>query len=251
MMDTQTQTAENAKSRKYLFDLTFDNGQNKMTDPREKPTPTYSQEQLDSEKQASFEAGMQAGQKSMMEDQQQYMNTLLSQIDQRLSHVIQESTGEWQRQLVQLQELALIITRKIMPSYIEKYGLTEIETVVSTVLGEVSREPRLVFRVNEGLFDEVSAKINSIAQQQAYAGKIVILGDPEIGTSDCRIEWADGGIERNVQTLWQSIERVMSEAQTFETTQLVPNPDAHPPLQEQPPLQETEQQPMTEGGESP
>lgn len=242
-MDMQTQTAEPTQPRKYLFDLTFDNGQNKKSDSSEKPKPTYTQEQLEAERQAGFEEGMLAGQKSMMEDQQQYSNTLLSQIDKHLTHVVTESLAEWQRQLVQLQEIALTITRKIMPSYIEKYGVSEIESVVSKVLSEVSREPRLVFRINEQMFDEISGKINAIAQQQAYAGKVVILGDPELGTSDCRIEWADGGIERNIQTLWQSIERVMSEAQTFETTMIV---DTAPEQQLKP---NTLQQPITEGGE--
>lgn len=242
-MDTQTHMGENMQPRKYLFDLTFDDGQNKKSDEREKAKPTFSQEQLDAEKQASYEAGMQAGQKSMMEDQQQYMNVLLTQIEQRLTHVVAESLGEWQRQLSQLQEIALVITRKMMPNYIEKYGLAEIESVVAKVLSEVSREPRLVFRVNEQMFDEVSAKINAIASQQAYAGKIVILGDPEIGTSDCRIEWADGGIERNTQILWESIERVMSEAQTFETSVMVPLHDTVTPPPESP------QPPMTEVGE--
>lgn len=242
-MDTQTHMGENMQPRKYLFDLTFDAGQNKKSDEREKPKPTFTQEQLDAEKQASYEAGMQAGQKSMMEDQQQYMNALLSQIEQRLSHVVEENLGEWQRQLAQLQEIALVITRKIMPSYVEKHGLGEIESVVAKVLSEVSREPRLVFRVNEQLFDEISAKINAIASQQAYAGKVVILGDPEIGTSDCRIEWADGGIERNTQLLWESIERVMSEAQSFEASMMAPLANESQTAPEPP------QQPMTEVGD--
>lgn len=243
MTETQIPSGEGTQPRKYLFDLAFDDGQNKKSDEREKPKPTYSQEQLDAEKQASFDQGMQAGQKSMMEDQQQYMNALLSQIDQRLSHVMTESFGEWQRLLTQLQEIALVIMRKLMPSYVEKHGLGEVESIVEKVLNEVSREPRLVFRINEQMFDTISAKINAIAAQQAYAGKVVILGDPTIDISDCRIEWADGGIERNVQTLWQSIERVMSEAQTFETTQLAPLSD-HAPA-----AQETTQQPTTDSGE--
>jgi len=203
-------------ARKFLFDLAFDNGLNKRNDERDKPKPTYSQEQLDEAKRLAYEEGLSAGQKAMMEDQQQYMNVLLTQIDQRLVHVMDSSKAIWQRQLEQCQEIALVIARKIMPNYVKEHGLDEIESIVAKIIVEMSREPRLVFRVNEEQFDDANTRINAIAAQAAYAGKIVILGDPELGPSDCRIEWADGGIERDIKTLWQDIDRVMAEVQTFE-----------------------------------
>lgn len=209
-MDAQTVPPEDMQPRKYLFDLTFDNGQNKKAAEREKPKPTFTQEQLDAEKQTSFEQGKQEGQRLMAEDQQQYTNTLLSEISQHLTHVIEQSAAEWDRQVAQLQQLAQIIMRKIMPSYVEKYGLEEIEAIIAKILSDVGREPRLVFRINENLFDTINDKISAIARQQAYAGKVVVLGDPALGPSDCRIEWADGGIERNVQAIWHAIENVMS-----------------------------------------
>jgi flagellar assembly protein FliH len=221
-MEQQSQTTESTQTRKFLFDLAFDNGMNKKASECEKPKPTYSQEHLDAEKQLSYEQGVQAGQKAMMEDQQQYMNVLLSQISQSLGHVIEASAHEWQKQLTQLQELSLVIMKKILPNYVEKNGLQEVEAIVSKVISEVSREPRLVFRVNESMFDEISVKINDVAASQAYAGKIVILGDPALGISDCRIEWADGGIERDVKTIWSSIEKVMSEVESFETSLIHP-----------------------------
>ena len=256
-MEPQAQSAENIRAQKYLFDLAFDNGLNKKAPEREKPKPTYSQEQLDAEKQISYEQGVQAGQKTMMEDQQQYMNALLTQINQNLGHVIDSSINEWQRQLMQLQEISLVIMRKLLPTYVEKYGLQEIETIVAKVISEVSREPRLVFRVNESMFDELSGKINEIAAQQAYAGKIVILGDPALDTSDCRIEWADGGIERDVKTIWGSIERVMSEVQSFESSLIQPDTSTTPPaiLEPSEPAQDQQaqpqeiQQPITDSGE--
>ena len=245
MTETQMPSGESTTPRKYLFDLTFDNGQNKKTAEREKPKPTFTQEQLDLEKQASFEQGMQAGQQSMMEDQQQYMNALLTKIDQNLSHVVSQGLTQWQDLLSQIQSIALVIMRKMMPNYVEQYGLGEVESIVGKVIAEVSREPRLVFRINEQMFDTISEKINAIAAQQAYAGKIVILGDPLIDVSDCRIEWADGGIERNVQLLWQSIERVISESQTSDAMPSAPSDDSAQSTPEQ------TQQPTTDSGEQP
>ena len=215
-MDTQPSMTDQGQARKFLFDLTFDNGMNKKSAEREKPKPTYSQEQLDEAKKLAYEEGLAAGQRAMMEDQQQYLNVLLSQMDQKLSHVLEASKSIWERQLQQCQEIALVIARKIMPSYVARHGIDEVDSIVSKIIGEMGREPRLVFRVNESQFDDAKTRIDAIASQAAYAGKLVILGDPELGPSDCRIEWADGGIERDIKTLWQDIDRVMGEVQTFE-----------------------------------
>jgi len=215
-MESQTTTVEPTQTRKFLFDLAFDNGMNRKKAEREAPKPTFTQDHLDEARKLGYEEGFSAGQKAMMEDQQQYLNVLLSQLDQKLSHVMDTSTAIWQRHLAQCQEIALVIARKIVPNYVKTHGLDEIESIVAKIIGEMGREPRLVFRVSEAQFDDANTRINAIAAQAAYAGKLVILGDQDLGPSDCRIEWADGGIERDLKTLWQDIDRVMEEVQTFE-----------------------------------
>jgi flagellar assembly protein FliH len=71
-------------------------------------------------------------------------------------------------------------------------------------------EPRLVVRVNEAQFDVLNDKISALAGQKAYAGKVVVLADAEIAAGDCRIEWADGGMERNTATMMQKIEKAVA-----------------------------------------
>ncbi|MFA6280428.1 MAG: FliH/SctL family protein [Bdellovibrionales bacterium] len=238
-MSTQTAEAASTQVRKYLFDLTFDNEAGCCAPERQKTKQTFSQEQLEAAQKGAYEKGFSEGQKTMAEDQQQYMNTLLSKIDQNTSHLITESLGEWQRQLAQLQEIALVIARKIMPTFVARHGLEEVESIVAKIVTEMSHEPRLVFRVNEAQFDDAKTRINAIAESAAYAGKLVILGDPDLGPSECRVEWADGGIERDIRALWQDIDRVMDEVQTLEPASLETTTEtAPPPIQaERPPVE--------------
>lgn len=215
-------TETTPQPQKFLFNLAFDDEVGCAYGEREKAKPTYSQEQIDAARQESYESGFNAGQKAMMEDQQQRMNVLLAQIDQHIGHLALASVAEWQQQLVQMQQIALVIARKIMPTYVQRYGLEEIETIVARIVSEMGREPRLVIRVSEAQFDEASKRINEITASQAYAGKVVILGDQELGESDCRVEWADGGIERDMRTIWEDIDRVMEEIQTLSPADRAP-----------------------------
>ncbi len=217
-MEAQATETACSQARKYLFDLTFNSETGRSAPEGEKPKPTFSQEQLEAAQKEAYEKGMADGQKAAKQDQQNHMNALLAKIDHNTHHLVTESLGEWQRQLAQLQEIALVIARKIMPSFIARHGLEEIESIVAKIVTEMSHEPRLVFRVNEAQFDDAKTRINAIAESAAYAGKLVILGDPDLDLSECRIEWADGGIERDLKTLWQDIDRVMGEVQTIEPT---------------------------------
>jgi flagellar assembly protein FliH len=73
----------------------------------------------------------------------------------------------------------------------------------------MAREPRLVVRVHEDQFDAVNERVQEIATQRAYAGKVIVLADPDTVPGDCRVEWADGGIERNTAAVWSAVEQTV------------------------------------------
>src|SRR5260370_39404621 len=54
--------------------------------------------------------------------------------------------------------------------------------------------PHLVVRINDALYDAARERIERLAKQSGFEGRLVILAEPEIETGDCRIEWADGGV---------------------------------------------------------
>ena len=41
---------------------------------------------------------------------------------------------------------------------------------------------------------EWDTRIELLAAQAGFEGRLVILAEPAIATGDCRIEWADGGV---------------------------------------------------------
>jgi flagellar assembly protein FliH len=54
--------------------------------------------------------------------------------------------------------------------------------------------PHLVIRINDSLYDGARERIEKLAKQSGFEGRLVILAEPDVPTGDCRIEWADGGI---------------------------------------------------------
>jgi len=109
----------------------------------------------------------------------------------------------------QTRQLVLAIAKKILPDFTAKNGLQEIEALLGDTIRDMAREPRLVVRVHENIFDTVNERVQALATQRAYPGKVIVLADPEVASGDCRVEWADGGVERSTQSTWNKIQETI------------------------------------------
>ena len=72
--------------------------------------------------------------------------------------------------------------------------LGEITGLVSECFSHLVSTPHLVVRINESLYEIARERIERLAKQSGFEGRLVILAEPDIETGDCRIEWADGGV---------------------------------------------------------
>jgi len=77
---------------------------------------------------------------------------------------------------------------------IAREPLGEITALVSDCFAQLVSTPHLVVRINDSLYETAHERVDRLAKQSGFAGRLVILAEPEVETGDCRIEWADGGV---------------------------------------------------------
>jgi len=107
-------------------------------------------------------------------------------------------------------DLALAIVRKLHPALIERQGLAEIEAVLNQCLESLKQEPRLVAYVHSARLDALQERLAQLSASAGFEGRVVLIGDDEMGQSDCRVEWADGGVEREAGRIWRTIEDALT-----------------------------------------
>ena len=197
-----------APARKFMFDRSFDDAAVVHRAPERKPV-LLKPDQIDALKKESRDAGFAEGHSAGKEEQVAQQTAVLAKVDQNVTALIQHIDTLAHAQEEQARGLALAVAKKILPAFTAQNGLQEIEALVNDTIREMAREPRLVVRVGEGEFDALNERIQAIATQRAYAGKVVILADAEVASVDCRIEWADGGVERDTKTTWHAIEQTI------------------------------------------
>jgi flagellar assembly protein FliH len=68
------------------------------------------------------------------------------------------------------------------------------------------KAPHLVIRIAEKDVEALKAQVDPIIHEKGFEGRLVILGEPDIGRGDCHIEWADGGIRRDRKAIEAEID---------------------------------------------
>lgn len=94
-------------------------------------------------------------------------------------------------------EVAVAVGRKLAPALIVREPFAEIAALASDCFRHLVASPHIAVRVNEGLYAVAREKLDDIVRARGFEGRLVVLAEPDIAPADCRIEWADGGINRD------------------------------------------------------
>ena len=86
---------------------------------------------------------------------------------------------------------------KLAPALIAREPLAEINALAIDAFRQLLASPHVVVRVSDKIYDAAREKLEEIARQTGFEGRLVMLAEPDIAEGDCRIEWADGGVTRD------------------------------------------------------
>lgn len=120
--------------------------------------------------------------------------------------------------------LAAAIGRKLAGHLIVRHPEAEIAALVRECLGSLERAPHLVVRCHPDLADRVREAAEAHVAQSGFAGRLVILGEPDIRLGDGRVEWADGGLVRDVAAISADIDRRIAGWLAANATKEAPAP---------------------------
>jgi flagellar assembly protein FliH len=97
-------------------------------------------------------------------------------------------------------EVAVAVAKKLSPALLAREPFAEISALASECFRELVTAPHVAVRVNDALYAEAREKLEDIVRAKSFQGRLVVLAEPDIAVGDCRVEWADGGINRNAAT---------------------------------------------------
>lgn len=178
----------------------------------EPPPPTFSEEDLLLTRASAFEEGRQSGFTEASETIEQAIAATLQSVSnhmERVSRQQEEANDINSRTAVRV---AVAVLRKVLPAACELHAFEEVTRVVEEVIGHILDEPRIIVRVAAELVEPVRGRLEMVAEAQGFEGRVVVQADPRLKAGDCRVEWTDGGAERDQTRLINDIEAAVERA---------------------------------------
>jgi flagellar assembly protein FliH len=175
--------------------------------------------------EAGFARGLDA---ARLEETARLANAL-----EAMTHAIGEAAGRLaaieDRASAEMTVMALTFARRLAGRLMDREPLQPIEEAARLAFQDLRGAPHIVARVAPELVEEVKRRLSRAAQEMGIDGKLIVMGEPEIATGDCRIEWADGGVVRSRAELDKriasAVETALAQAQAQGAAQAF-GPDA-------------------------
>jgi flagellar assembly protein FliH len=176
---------------KYLFDQDF----SVPDKARERAISTKEiAEQVAAAEARGYRTGFDAAQREAKVESDRRSALALEEIGTAIRTIAVRFAGIETRMETEAVDVAVSVARKLCTELLAREPLTEVAALVSDCFRHLVSTPHLVVRINDQLYDAARERIEAMAKQSGFQGRLVILAEPEIQTGDCRIEWADGGV---------------------------------------------------------
>lgn len=183
---------------KFLFDLDF--AAPDAAKERAASAAEVAQQIADAEARA-YRAGFDAARLEAKAESDRRAALALEEIGIAIRSIAGRFSTIEERMETEAVDVALAVARKLCTELIAAEPLTEMMALVSDCFRHLTATPHLVVRINDALYDAARARIEHLARQSGFEGKLVILAEPDIATGDCKIEWADGGVTLDRSTI--------------------------------------------------
>ena len=206
-------------SAKYLFDLDF-------APAAKAPTAiavTEHAARLAEAETRGYRNGFQAAETEMKADTERRLAVTIEQVGSALEIMARGLADVETRLEAEAVDVAVAVARKLAPELIAREPLAEIAALVTECFRHLIAAPHVAIRVSESIYPVAREKLEDISRQRGFEGRLVLLAEPGIAEGDCRIEWADGGINRDraaadaliVETVTRFVAGRKNPAQSF------------------------------------
>ena len=171
--------------------------------------PSYSKEELDAAVKMAEEKAYEQGRTEAIGEEDKKRDLLLEDISRQLTDIfagLDKKATEVENSALQF---AIELVRKILPTLEKERAEVEVKNFMAQNFANFAGQETLSFAFNPATVTLVADSIGKLAEQNDFEGKIAVHKDDTLGPSDCRIEWKNGGVERNVSETLNKVKELL------------------------------------------
>ncbi|GHA28180.1 flagellar assembly protein FliH [Devosia pacifica] len=177
-------------------------------------------------RQQAYAEGMKAGEQNAAAMAEQTLASAAATLATDAARASEALDTAIKAHLSSAVELAASVGRKLALHLIARNPTAELEALLAECLTGLDGAPHLVIRCNPELADAMREKAEQHIRSAGFAGRLIVMGDPEIRIGDGRLEWVDGGLVRDISQVSGAIDA--SIRNYLQASQAVQNEEQEP-----------------------
>ncbi|WP_373085542.1 hypothetical protein [Sneathiella sp.] len=200
-------------TNKFMFDTEFcPDGTSAHDGARQAKAEVaiYTESNMAELKIQAFDDGVRMGESQTQETIENGVSLTLAAISTQLQELMGTHDAKMLAVKRDAAQLALTIAKKLASSLIQQHPEEEVLKLFEECLSDLRDEPRIVVRASDDICEKLAGKVDEISIASGFQGNVILLPDQTKKTGDCRVEWADGGVERNLEDLQQKMSGIVS-----------------------------------------
>lgn len=170
---------------------------------------TYSEEEVAEKVRLAREEGYENGFKTARSGIEAESQTVLNEINNRLLTLLADADKEKKRLEEQFLQMAKEIVIKLVPVLEAENAEALVNKFITENFANFTAESKISFYLNPEIIGAVRENIAKLAGRHDFEGKISLHKDAALPLCDCRIEWENGGVERNSAALRDKVENLL------------------------------------------
>lgn len=189
------------------------------------PPPLFTEEDLEAAREEARVLGHAQGLKDAEDSAMHFQAQALARVAEEIGEIriAQGAANDETHRMA--AALAIAVVKKLLPKFAAENGAAEIAALVEDCVPHILNEPRLILRVSPMHTEAIRRRIEMLARDRGFEGSVVVMEDETIGPADCRLEWNNGGAERDVASLFQRIEDIVARNSKAVSAAGEPAPD--------------------------
>ncbi len=188
-------------AHKFTFDLDL---ARKPTVNKVLPEDEFEQ-LLAAARQEGYRQGVAAGQSTVQAQSATALAQSAEKLGDQVARMMTSIEQYEKHHLAQSVDLAASVARKLAAHLVARQPQAEMAALIAECMASLENAPHLVIRCHPDLCDALKAITEERMKMSGFSGRLVVLGDPDIRLGDGRIEWADGGLVRDINAISNEI----------------------------------------------
>ena len=178
-------------------------------EPEEPEIITFNEEEVAQKVQEAESQAYQKGFSEGKQTEEAASGQLLQKIEENLGLLISKQEEMRSAMTEEFRKMALSIVTELVPSLQNEQAEPLIKKFLEDNFKNFSQESKLSFYFNSAVIAQAQQILANLARKYDFEGKITLHKDDSLGKSDCRVEWENGGVERNSSGLQAEVKELL------------------------------------------